>query len=323
MEQRAVDFSRAAAPSPWSDPLEAMVSLLCPQTVLSKVVTGKGQWSFRKPRFAHPSFCLILDGHCWLSAGDADPQQLHKGDFLLLAETPGFVLASDPRIEPIATAFDHSRDSHYGHPEAPVSMRMLGGYFQFDQANAHLIGQLLPPSVLIRADEPGAARLRGIVELITEEADADFRCRNLVLQRLVEVLLIEAWRLRAGQASSAERGLIGGLSDPALAVALREVHADVARDWTVERLARAAGMSRAVFAERFSRTVGMPPMSYVMAWRVAVAKELLRSNQHSLAQVAVMVGYRSASAFTGAFTRVTGCSPSEFVRRQQEAEPCG
>ena len=107
---------------------------------------------------------------------------------------------------------------------------------------------------------------------------------------------------------------MAGLADPALARSLREIHVDVARGWTVAELAQAAYMSRAVFAERFARTVGMPPMQYLLEWRMAIAKDLLRSERPPLAQLAGRVGYQSASAFSTAFTRLTGCSPSEFAR---------
>lgn len=86
------------------------------------------------------------------------------------------------------------------------------------------------------------------------------------------------------------------------------------RRWTVEQLARTAGMSRATFAERFARKVGMPPMQYLLEWRMALAKDMLRRNRPALAEVAERVGYQSASAFSTAFTRLTGRTPSEFAR---------
>jgi AraC-like DNA-binding protein len=193
-------------------------------------------------------------------------------------------------------------------------MRMLGGYFRLDRANARLLVRLLPPVLHVRRDEPGAERLRRMVELITDEADADRPGRELVLQRMVEVLLVEALRFRPEGAAGPEQGLLAGLSDPALARPLRAIHVDPARRWTVEELARTAHMSRAVFAERFARRVGMPPMQYVLEWRMAVAKDLLRDGRPPLAAVAQKVGYQSASAFSTAFTRLTGCAPSEFAR---------
>lgn len=297
-----------------SDPLAAIISLLRPQTILSKIVSGAGKWSIRKARYEDPAFCLILDGSCFLDPDGVGALALEEGDFVLLPEMPSFTLASDPGISPRLVPFSDSRESRYGTRSGPATMRMLGGYFRFDRANAPLLVKLLPSVVHIRRDEAGAARVRRIVELIGEEADAQRPGRDLILERLVEVLLVEALRFRSASAAKEEQGLLAGLSDPALARSLREIHVDVARRWTVEALARAAGMSRAVFAERFARKVGMPPMQYLLEWRMAIAKDLLRRERPVLAEVAERVGYQSASAFSAAFTRLTGRSPSEFAR---------
>ncbi|MUL75192.1 AraC family transcriptional regulator [Mycolicibacterium sp. CBMA 226] len=295
-----------------TDPLDFIVALLQSRAVRSKVVAGGGQWSIRKPRYTDPSFCVMLEGACWFLPEDGDAIELRDGDFLLLPETPSFVLASDPDLPPTDAPIDIDGDAAYGE-EAPT-MRMLGGYFQFDRANAELVARLLPPAILIRRGELGASRLGRIVELIAEEAGEHNRCRDLILERLVEVLLIEAWRFETEHAS-VERGLLGGLADPALSEVLRALHADLAGQWTVEKLARTAGMSRAVFADRFSRTVGIPPLQYLTEWRVARAKELLLGDRPTLSAVAGKVGYSSASAFSAAFTRVAGCSPAEFAKR--------
>ena len=152
------------------------------------------------------------------------------------------------------------------------------------------------------------------MELIGDEADTYRPGRDVILEHLVEVLLVEALRVRATPVARLEQGLLAGLSDPALARAVCEIHVDVARRWTVAQLARTAGMSRALFAERFARKIGMPPMQYVLEWRMAVAKNMLRRERPPLAEVAERVGYESASAFSTAFSRLTGCSPSEFAR---------
>lgn len=297
-----------------AEPLATLISLLRPQTVLAKIVSGAGKWSIRKPRYEDPAFCLLLEGACFLEPDGVGVLELEEGDFVLLPEMPGFTLASDLEISPTLVPFDHSRETRHGADRGPLTMRMLGGYFRFDRANAQLLVRLLPPVVHIRREEAGATRLRRIVEWIGEEANASHPGRDLVLERLVEVLLVEALRFRLASAAREERGLLAGLSDPALARALREIHVDVARRWTVAELARAACMSRAVFAERFAHKVGMPPMQYLLEWRMAIAKDMLRRERPPLAEVAERVGYQSASAFSTAFTRLTGCSPSEFAR---------
>jgi AraC-like DNA-binding protein len=306
-----------------AEPMEVLMSLLRPEAVLSKVITGGGQWSVRKPRYGDPAFCLMLEGACVLDADGLDSIDLRRGDFLLLPATPEFTLSGGRDVcEPLDSPLDHARDTRHGDDSEPVSMRMLGGYFRFDPANAALLIALLPPVILVRAGQPGADRLSTLVELITGEADADGACRDVILQRLVEVLLIEAMRVHTpAELGSRGRGLIAGLADPVLAPALCEMHADVARGWTVEHLARVSAVSRAVFAQRFTRTVGLTPMQYLLEWRVALAKDLLRTERPSIAQVAQRVGYQSATAFTTAFTRVAGCSPTDFVRAAASSDP--
>jgi AraC-like DNA-binding protein len=295
-------------------PVETMVSLLRPKAVDSKIISGAGEWSVREVRYADPAFCVMLEGSCVLRLDGHDPLELHGGDFILLTETPAFVMASGHGVIPTAPAGQPvNREARHGDRAAPATMRMLGGYFRFEPENAALLAPLLPSIILVRRDDPRASRLRRIVSLIGEETESTAPC-DLILVRLVEVLLVEAMRLRAAPVDEVERGLLAGLDDPLLAPAIRAMHADIAFGWTVERLARAAGVSRAVFAERFSRTMGMPPMQYLAQWRMASAKNLLRTQDVSMAEVARRTGYLSASAFTTAFTRMTGSSPSAFAR---------
>ena len=133
-----------------------------------------------------------------------------------------------------------------------------------------------------------------------------------MLTRLVEVLLIEALRSTPGE--DAPPGLLRGLADARLAQAMRQMHADPARSWTVEQLAKKAALSRSAFFERFTRAVGQPPMEYLLAWRMAVAKDLLRRDELGIAEVAERVGYGSASTFSTAFSRHVGQPPSRYAR---------
>jgi len=131
----------------------------------------------------------------------------------------------------------------------------------------------------------------------------------------VEVLLIEA--LRAAPGDDAAPGLLRGLADTRLAPAIRQMHSQLARSWTVAMLARTAGISRSAFFERFTRTVGLPPMEYLLAWRMAVAKELLRREDSGLDEVAERVGYGSASTFSTAFSRHVGRPPGRYARERR------
>ncbi|MDI1451110.1 AraC family transcriptional regulator [Polyangium sp. 6x1] len=298
-----------------SDPLAAVIALLRPQTVLSKVISGAGRWSVRYAAHEDPGFCLMLEGSCFLDVDGVGAVELHEGDFVLLPATPGFTMASDLAMKPtLIKPTTPVAELRHGTKTGPPTMRQLGGYFRVDRTNAQLVMRFLPSMIHIRRDEPGATRLRRIVELIAEETGACLPGRSLILERLVEVLLVEALRFRPAEAATQEKGLLAGLSDPALARALRSMHEDVAHKWTVAALARTAGMSRAAFSERFTRRVGMPPMEYLLEWRIAIAKDILRREHTPLTEVAEMIGYQSASAFSTAFTRHAGCPPSGFAR---------
>jgi transcriptional regulator GlxA family with amidase domain len=131
----------------------------------------------------------------------------------------------------------------------------------------------------------------------------------------MELLLVAA--LRSMEGDDAPPGLLRGLADARLAPAIRQMHAHPTRPWTVAQLARSAALSRSAFFERFTRTIGLAPMEYLVAWRMAVAQDLLRHRDVGLAEVARRVGYGSASAFSTAFSRQVGQPPGRFARQQR------
>lgn len=187
-------------------------------------------------------------------------------------------------------------------------MRALVGQLAFGSPDAALLVALLPGVIHVR----GQKRLATLVELIRSEALGERPARDMVLERLLQVLLIEA--LRSASDSAASPGLLRGLADERLAIALRCMHEDTQRDWTVEQLANAAALSRSVFFERFRKAVGMSPMEYLIAWRMALAKTLLRRREGGIKEIAERVGYGSASAFSFAFTRFVGMPPTRYAR---------
>lgn len=294
------------------DPLSEVIALLRPRTVFAKGISAAGRWAVRYSDFGQPSFCTVLEGSCRLAVDGADAVTLEAGDFVLLPTTPGFTMSGfepatpkllDPKVGQAPT-----EEVRHGRPDGEPDVRLLGGYFIFDSPDAGLLVSLLPTLVHVR----GGERLSTLVKLVREEALERRSGRDLVLGRLVEVLLIEALRSIEGQ--SAPAGLLRGLSDTRLAAAMREMHADPARPWTVEQLARTAALSRSAFFDRFTRAVGLPPMEYLLGWRMAIAKDLLRRQGVELAEVARRVGYGSASTFSTAFSRHVGEPPGRFAR---------
>ena len=157
-----------------------------------------------------------------------------------------------------------------------------------------------------------------LVKLVREESREQRPARDLVLARLLEVLLIEA--LRSTNAAAETAGLVRGLADTRLSVALRQMHESPEKPWTVAQLATAAALSRSAFFDRFSRIVGVAPMEYLLSWRMALAKNMLRQKGGGVAKVAERVGYGSASAFSVAFTRYVGLPPTQYANGQAISE---
>ena len=161
--------------------------------------------------------------------------------------------------------------------------------------------------------------MRTLVAIIREEANDARPGRDAILSRLIEVMLIETLR-REAAAWSPHVGVLGGLADPKLSKALANIHAEVGRGWTVAELARRAGMSRSVFARRFSEAVGAAPVEYLLRWRMALAKDALLHSRGTLEEIAATVGYKSASAFSTAFSHRVGCPPSDYAAKLRANE---
>lgn len=293
-----------------TDPLAEVIGLLKPRAVFSKVISGAGAWAVRYSPFGEPSFCTMLDGECILAVEGEKPVTLVAGDFVLMPATPGFTLSSVVPAVPVlmdpAAAQSHEGEIRHGAPDGPAETRMLGGYFAFDSPDAGMLVSLLPALLHVR----GIDRLSVLVQLVREESLAQMSGRELILGRLVEVLLIEALRRTTDTASSP--GLLRGLADARLGTAIRHMHGDPAYAWTVRELAEKSALSRSAFFERFARAVGVAPMAYLLAWRMALAKNLLREKKFALAEVAEKIGYGSASSFSTAFSRHVGVAPGSY-----------
>lgn len=302
------------------EPFADVISLLRPRAVGTKVIEGAGRWAVRRSRMNFAGFGLVLIGECWLAVDGHNPVRLAKGDFVLVPANPGFTIASDLACEVVSIDAQEALGCQasgvrYGDPDLEVDFKQLGGYFELDSVNRGLIGGLLPTLVHVQASDPAAGRLKRTIDSIVEEALADRPGRDVVVDRLIEVLLVEALRFRAEAVDAiGQTGLLAGLADPLLARALRRLHDDVAHPWSVEELASEAGLSRSVFSERFRQTIGVPPMQYLMDWRMALAKAMLQRDAPLLEAVAAAIGYQSASAFSTAFRREVGSPPSHFAR---------
>lgn len=302
-----------------SDPLAQIVTLLQPTAPFSKRGCGAGPWRVRRTEVGRPFYCAILEGACRLTAGGHDETILREGDFVLLPSAYHFTMSSfvtSTDEGTVSTPWVQPNGEHrLGDPEGPADVRLLVGYCVFRSPDASLLASLLPELVHIH----GINRLGTLMQLVNDESRAARPARDVVLERLLEVLLIEA--LRATKSTNASPGLLRGLADERLAIAIRRIHENPERPWTVAQMAKEAMLSRSSFYERFGEAVGLPPMQYLLAWRMALAKDLLCRRGAGVLEVAERVGYRSASTFTVAFTRHVGLPPARYARENASDKP--
>jgi len=293
------------------DPLAEVVALLQPSARFSKLIHGASPWRIRRSDTGQPFYCAVLEGGCVVSLPGREPLELHAGDFALIPAVQEIAIASllpPPRgQDTLAPTSLGNGEFRLGPSNADVDLRMVAGHCSFESPDAALLVSLLPQLVHVR----GTWRLATLVELVREETREQRPARDVVLSRLMEVLLIEALRSTAG--THAPPGLVRGLADARLGAAVRQMHERPQHAWTVPELAKAAALSRSTFFERFSRELGVSPMEYLLAWRMALAKNLLRRKVGRMAEVAERVGYSSASTFSVAFTRHVGQPPTRYA----------
>jgi len=294
------------------DPLAEIVALLQPSLPFSKTASGAGHWRVDGAGDGSPFFAVILEGSARLALAGADELTLAADDFVLIPAAARFTMASTEPT-PAAVGADPLRvtrldgETRHGDPTGAPNMRVLIGRLAFGSPDPSLVAALLPQHLLVR----GQSRLTALVQMIRSEAQAQRPAKAMVLERLLQLLLIEA--LRSDCAGMEAPGLLRGLADRHLGPAIRRLHEAPARAWTVEELAATAMLSRSVFFARFQQQTGLAPMQYLLSWRMALAKDMLRRRDGGLKEIAERIGYGSASAFSTAFTRFVGLPPSQFA----------
>lgn len=199
---------------------------------------------------------------------------------------------------------------HWGNdPDGPDAV-VVAGYADPGSVG-RFVTDVLPDLAVVPAGRIDA----GALTLLQAELGRDGLGQGVVLDRLIDVVTIEAIRAWAADHPPAQAPWLAGVTDPAVAVALDAMHTHPETDWTVAGLARVAAVSRAGLAARFRHSVGQPPLRYLGRWRLALARDLLSDATLTLDAIAGRVGYSSGFALSAAFSREYGQSPSAYRRR--------
>lgn len=290
-------------------------------------------WGVRVEDEAPLTVVTVVQGNASITSDDGDTLALAAGDVALIRGPAPYVFADSPETAPQVRVDTEQRcwaiedgrslvnemmmgvrtwgDTEISDPGATVSL--VGAYDLTSQITPLLVG-LLPRTAVIRAGDWTAP----VRDLLVAEVGRDAPGQGVVLDRLLDLVLIEALRhwftTRADDAPTwwlaAEDALVGP--------AIRALQSDPARGWTVEALARETGMSRAAFARRFHDLVGTPPMGFLTQWRLSLAADLLRDTDSTIAAVARDVGYGSPFALSTAFTRRYSASPTAYRKTSRD-----
>jgi AraC-like DNA-binding protein len=302
------------------DPLSEVLEVLDLRAASPSRLEAGGRWSLGFAAHQHLKVGAVLAGECWLIAEGAPPRHLTVGDCYLLASSRPYVAASDLDTEPVpsSTALPGPWPSpayYQTAPDDPARTILISGSLSFDSAATALLPGSLPPVARIAAGSHQAAVLGPVLQLLGDETAANGPGSAAMRKHLTHILLVQVLRTLltpGGQADAAPPGWLAALGDRQIGAALTLLHDQPARRWIVADLAAAVSMSRSSFAMRFKALVGLPPLDYLIRWRMQIAARALRSTRRTIAAIGADLGYTSESAFSNTFKRVLGQSPSRY-----------
>jgi AraC-like DNA-binding protein len=269
---------------------------------------------------------VVAAGSCWGGIVGEAPVKLEQGDVIVFPQGDPHVMSSAPGMRAPVNMELMERARHSRLPiaitkdgDGPVCLNLICGFLGCDARPFNPLLSALPRVIHLPRENSGGGVIESFVNLALAESTASRPGSESVLARLSELLFIEVVRRYLATLPPENVGWLAGLRDEGVGRALTLMHARPTHDWSLDELAREAGMSRSVLAERFAHFVGVPPMQYLAQWRMQLAASLLTGTSMSLAEIADQVGYGSETALSRAYKRWVGVAPADFRRGKRGA----
>ncbi|MDA9526472.1 cupin [Bradyrhizobium sp. CCBAU 11434] len=272
-------------------------------------------WNLELPARPYALFHYLSRGSATLALADGQEIQMTEGDFVVITRGDPHVFYSDRRAKPLRI-MDIDRASSrfgvisHGGRAKPLST-MICGNFTVSRPMFGSVLELLPPVLLLKPAADGGW-LEAILRRMISESALERPGQIVALSRLTEVLFVEVLRSWISSLSPGQGGWLGAISDPHIGPALKQIHENPERPWTLNDLGRRVGLGRSAFSARFTRLVGQSMQRYVIERRMSKAAFLLETSDESIARIASRVGYETAAAFSKLFHRHHGASPGRY-----------
>lgn len=296
------------------DPLSDALAVADARCVFSGGFTAGGDWSVRLRGRDKLKINAVVRGGCLLVPEDGgEVLRIEAGDVVVTDGRRSYVLCSGPGLEPVGAADvvvdPGSRMAQLGEGDDFVA---VSGHIDLSRDSGDLLRAALPPLIRLRAAAAEAPVLSWLIGQLLAEMTGGREGADFAADQLAQLVLVQVLRVCLDGTAGLPAGWLRGLADDGLAPALRLMHADPSHPWQVEELARASSMSRTTFALRFKAAVGVPPLTYLLNWRMSLASRALREGGTPVSALARQVGYTSESAFSNAFKRTTGVAPRRY-----------
>jgi AraC-like DNA-binding protein len=299
-------------------PFDSVLSAMQIESSLFVRMRAHAPWAISFDSGAQARLVVIAKGRGWFTHVGHPPVVVQQGDCLIIKQGVVGILGDAPdRVAvPCWQIADHVTGETVSFGGDGEACEFFSTLFTFDHAAGEPLSALLPDVVHVTMPKSDAGRMVSILEQIgAEEAQASLG-GSYVVGRLLDVLFIQAIRIWANSEGNMPEGWLAGLTHRQLSQTLHRIHADLVHPWTLEQLARDAGMSRSTFAALFKSVVGVPPLAYIATWRIYQAKLILAAG-NSIATAAEQTGYGSDIALSRAFKAATGVSPGQWRRERR------
>ncbi|MGT2550962.1 AraC family transcriptional regulator [Acinetobacter geminorum] len=295
------------------DALSHVLSLLRIRHSNGTGLDAGGDWAINFPAYDGIKFNAVLKGQCWVKNQDDEPFLVKAGDCVLLTRGKPFIAATDlnlPTIES-STVFDMNVGK-ISILNSGGDFFLIGISFDFEGDTWGMLTSALPSFVHLKNVSNQVSVLKWAIEQLSVEIREESLGSELMTSHLAQIMLLQVLRFWLGPGQTRFTGWLAALSDQRLIRSMNAIHEKPIYPWKVAELAAIAGMSRTTFTQHFTKVVGQSPFNYLTNWRMQLAADMLLRSERKVINIAFDVGYQSEAAFSTAFKRRYGCSPTQY-----------